>query len=62
MIKQVQSGYTVVIFGYGYSGTGKTFTLLGSAGTQGVVTIGLDDLGSALESVSVRFKELYGQT
>mmetsp|Transcript_98325 Transcript_98325/g.175072 ORF Transcript_98325/g.175072 Transcript_98325/m.175072 type:complete len:1328 (+) Transcript_98325:88-4071(+) len=61
VLRQVKSGYTVVLFGYGYSGSGKTYTLLGNAKTRGVVTIGLESLGSDLEVVNVRMKELYGK-
>jgi len=61
VFQQVKSGYTVVLFGYGYSGSGKTYTLLGNEMSLGVVTIGLQDLGASIESVKVRFKELYGR-
>eukprot|EP00928_Gymnodinium_smaydae_P089396 TRINITY_DN73369_c0_g1_i1.p1 TRINITY_DN73369_c0_g1~~TRINITY_DN73369_c0_g1_i1.p1 ORF type:complete len:1227 (+),score=152.00 TRINITY_DN73369_c0_g1_i1:51-3731(+) len=62
VLNQVKLGYTIVLFGYGYSGAGKTYTLLGDGDkAPGVVTIGLRELGSSLKSVTVRFKELYGK-
>jgi len=61
VMHQVLAGYTVVLFGYGYSGSGKTFTLLGSGPHKGLVTIGLHDIRNRIDFVSVRFKELYGR-
>lgn len=61
VVRQAQSGYTVVLFGYGYSGSGKTFTLLGNGKTPGVMTLGLQEMQHSIKGISVRFKELYGQ-
>ena len=36
-IRQVEDGYSVVIFGYGASGSGKTMTLLGSGKIPGLI-------------------------
>lgn len=38
LIKQIESGYQVAIFGYGYSGSGKTYTLIdGTEGDKGLL-------------------------
>jgi len=61
VLRQAQSGYSIVIFGYGYSGTGKTYTLLGKGQTPGVMTLGLQEMQENIKSIKIRFKELYGQ-
>lgn len=66
VLRQVRSGYTVVLFGYGYSGSGKTYMLLGKqqrdgSVVKGVVTVGLEELRDSLDHVTVRVKELYGK-
>lgn len=56
--KQVENGYSIVLFGYGISGSGKTMTLLGSKGIPGVLHYGLDNL----ENVSnIKLKYLFEQ-
>ena len=56
--KQVENGYSIVLFGYGISGSGKTRTLLGSKGVPGVLHYGLDNL----ENVStIKLKYLFEQ-
>ena len=42
--KQVEDGYSIVIFGYGSSGAGKSMTLLGNRGTPGLIHYGLANL------------------
>lgn len=61
LFAQLQDGYTVVMFGYGLSGSGKTFTLFGSTGAKlpGVVQIGLKNLPNVKSmSIAMAF-ELY---
>ena len=41
VFKQVLSGYSIVLFGYGLSGSGKTYTLIGNTSTPGVLLSGL---------------------
>lgn len=58
VLYQVASGYNVVLFGYGSSGSGKTSTLLGDTGTgvKGVVPLILADLmqnGAVVELTDV---------
>lgn len=56
--KQVEDGYSIVIFGYGLSGSGKTFSLLGSKGSPGLLHYGLANL----EGVSnIKLKYLFEQ-
>jgi hypothetical protein len=61
VVQQAASGYTIVLFGYGYSGSGKTYTLLGGGKTMGVMTLGLQDLQDQITEIVAIFKELYGQ-
>ena len=42
--KQVQDGYSIVFFGYGVSGSGKTRVLLGDQNTPGIIHYGLANL------------------
>jgi hypothetical protein len=56
--KQVEDGYSIVIFGYGLSGSGKTFSLLGNKGSPGILHYGLTNL----EGVSnIKLKYLFEQ-
>jgi len=56
--KQVENGYSIILFGYGISGTGKTRTLLGTKGIPGVLHYGLDNL----QNVSnIKLKYLFEQ-
>jgi kinesin family protein C1 len=58
VFNQIQDGYSVVLFGYGLSGSGKTLTLLGSKGTPGLLHYGL----SNLQNVSkIKIKYLFEQ-
>lgn len=55
---QVENGYSIVLFGYGISGSGKTMTLLGTKGVPGVLHYGLDNL----QNVSnIKLKYLFEQ-
>ena len=56
--KQVEDGYSIVIFGYGLSGSGKTYTLLGSKGNPGVLHYGLANLQNVK---NIRLKNLFEQ-
>ena len=51
-IDQVASGYSIVIFGYGLSGSGKTYTLLGdkTSGVEGILQLGLNHLKTSHKS------------
>lgn len=59
---QLKSGYSNFIFGYGFSGSGKSYTLFGGGENPGVLQLGISDLiaeGSQVELASIF--ELYGQ-
>uniref|UniRef100_A0A6C0E0Q7 Kinesin motor domain-containing protein n=1 Tax=viral metagenome TaxID=1070528 RepID=A0A6C0E0Q7_9ZZZZ len=56
--KQVEDGYSIVLFGYGISGSGKTFTLLGSNGVPGVLHYGLSNL---IGLTNIKLKYLFEQ-
>jgi hypothetical protein len=61
MFEQVLSGYHVAVFGYGYSGSGKTYTLLnGNEGDLGLAVEALQYFLNNKASISiVSIKELY---
>lgn len=42
--RQVADGYHICLFGYGFSGSGKTFTLLGGENVPGILHYGLANL------------------
>lgn len=55
--KQLEEGYSIVLFGYGLSGAGKTYTLLGG-GTghlreEGVLQLGLNDLKLKIHKIEI---------
>lgn len=58
---QVKQGYSIVLFSYGYSGSGKTYTLFGNENDDGILLYGLRDLlenGGATEiSIHAIFEE-----
>lgn len=63
--KQIEDGYSIVIFGYGLSGSGKSFTLLGSykdkdpaKNTPGILHYGLANLQGV---ANIRLKNLFEQ-
>lgn len=56
--KQVEDGYSVVLFGYGDSGSGKTTTLLGQNGIPGIIHYGLANLKGVQQ---IKLKNLFEQ-
>ena len=56
--KQVEDGYSIVLFGYGLSGSGKTYTLLGQNGAPGLMHYGLANLRDVK---SIRVKNVFEQ-
>ncbi len=58
VFKQVEDGYSIVLFGYGLSGSGKTHTLLGSKVTPGLVHYGLANLNGV---TNIKLKYLFEQ-
>lgn len=56
--KQVEDGYSIVLFGYGLSGSGKTFSLIGDKGIPGLLHYGLSNLRGVSK---IRLKYLFEQ-
>jgi chromosome segregation ATPase len=56
--KQVEDGYSIVIFGYGASGSGKTFTLLGTNGMPGLIHYGFANMQGVRQ---IKLKYLFEQ-
>ena len=56
--KQVEDGYSIVLFGYGESGSGKTYVLLGEKGIPGLIHYGLANLNGV---TNIRVKNVFEQ-
>jgi hypothetical protein len=56
--KQVEDGYSIVLFGYGLSGSGKTRLLLGEKNVPGVLHYGLSNLNGVK---NIKLKYLFEQ-
>ncbi|NXP18606.1 KIF19 protein, partial [Scytalopus superciliaris] len=69
LIGGVISGYNATIFAYGPTGTGKTYTMLGTDSEPGIYVRALDDLFKGLEAtaeemdytVSMSYLEIYNE-
>ena len=62
MFELLKLGTNVVFFGYGYSGSGKTYTLLGNSDVPGLLQEGLQSI-TDIESITVsNVFELYKHT
>ena len=55
---QVEDGYSIVLFGYGNSGSGKTYTLLGQDSSPGLLHFGLSNLKNVQQ---IKLKYLFEQ-
>ena len=54
-------GKNICVFGYGYSGSGKTFTLLGNSKKGGIITFMVNDfIASGYDIILSNAKEYYG--
>jgi hypothetical protein len=60
--KQLESGYSIVMSGYGQSGSGKTYNLIGSPDDPGVVLYGLNNLKNVDDIEIMYVFELYYNT
>jgi len=58
VFKQVEDGYSIVVLGYGLSGSGKTYTILGTNNTPGLLHYGLANLKN---TQSIKLKYLFEQ-
>ena len=56
--KQVEDGYSIVLFGYGVSGSGKTRILIGEKGIPGLMHYGLANLKGV---TNIRVKNIFEQ-
>lgn len=58
-INQIKEGYSIVLFGYGLSGSGKTFTLLGDEknNIKGILHYALEKLGAKTIKIKNIFEE-----
>jgi hypothetical protein len=64
LIDDVPNGKVVVIFGYGYSGSGKTYTLFGNDSTPGIAQLAIEKYAQD-KTLKVHFRtirELYNCT
>lgn len=58
IFKQIEDGYSIVLFGYGLSGSGKTTSLIGNGGIPGLLHYGLANLN---EVSNIKVKYLFEQ-
>lgn len=58
IFKQIEDGYSIVLFGYGLSGSGKTTSLIGNRGIPGLLHYGLANLN---EVSNIKVKYLFEQ-
>jgi hypothetical protein len=56
--KQVEEGYSIVIFGYGASGSGKTASLIGTLDSPGLIYYGLNNLNGV---TNIKVKNIFEQ-
>ena len=61
IIKSLERGNQVIVFGYGYSGSGKTYSLLGDQNEAGILQMILKHINVNTSKLSLRVKELYGR-
>eukprot|EP00929_Paragymnodinium_shiwhaense_P023972 TRINITY_DN14881_c0_g1_i3.p1 TRINITY_DN14881_c0_g1~~TRINITY_DN14881_c0_g1_i3.p1 ORF type:complete len:1452 (+),score=373.81 TRINITY_DN14881_c0_g1_i3:134-4357(+) len=69
VLQEVEKGNSVVMLAYGFSGAGKTTTLIGDStapfgglhGIDGVLTLYLKDMKQHIQGVRATFFELYGR-
>ena len=57
---QLSEGKGVAIMSYGYSGTGKTYTLFGGNGISGILQSTIRNMADKINSIHFRVFELYG--
>jgi hypothetical protein len=63
-IKQIDDGYHIALFGYGYSGSGKSYTLLNTSGNDiGILIRTVDhNIERGFPVTVVRIQELYNKS
>ena len=60
ILSGLQKGNSLLTFGYGYSGSGKTMSLLGNSTTDGLLQLSLKEIQPETLSMSLIVEELYG--
>lgn len=61
IIPSLERGNQIITFGYGYSGSGKTFTLLGNQKEYGLFQETLREIRDKVQDITITVKELYGK-
>lgn len=61
VFSSLERGNQVVLFGYGYSGSSKTFTLLGNKNELGLLQMTCEKLKSIASNIEISVEELYGR-
>lgn len=59
-INQVLDGYSIILLLYGYSGSGKTYTLLGDETQLGVLQLSIRSMVNQIDKIKMNVKMLYG--
>lgn len=57
--EQVKYGYSLIFFGYGYSGSGKTYTLLGNKGKNGIIQHAFSDANFMKDVNDIRVESIF---
>lgn len=61
VFSSLERGNQVVLFGYGYSGSSKTFTLLGNKNELGILQMTCEKLKLITSNIEISVDELYGR-
>ena len=61
IIENLKRGNQVITFGYGFSGSGKTYSLLGDNKELGLLQLTLNNIETDTERININIKELYGR-
>uniref|UniRef100_A0A3Q0RS27 Kinesin motor domain-containing protein n=1 Tax=Amphilophus citrinellus TaxID=61819 RepID=A0A3Q0RS27_AMPCI len=65
LVVSTVEGYNGTIFAYGQTSSGKTFTMMGSERTPGVIPLAVEDVFQTIKNVStvkVSYMEIYNET
>jgi hypothetical protein len=61
IIPSLERGNQIVTFGYGYSGSGKSYSLLGNQKEYGLFQATLREIRDKVQDITITVKELYGR-
>lgn len=59
IVKKVKKGYNAFVFGYGFSGSGKTYTMIGN-NKDGLMFKTLDEIKEDIDEINYQIFEIYG--